>query len=76
MGHVERVLATGSITGFKIMYRDENGVWDGVRWDGEHPAFFAFGETDDGTARRSCAGRAHAALGVTAILKAFRSSLQ
>ena len=22
----------GSIAGFKIMYRDENGVWDGVRW--------------------------------------------
>jgi predicted ATP-binding protein involved in virulence len=21
----------GSIAGFKIMYRDENGVWDGVR---------------------------------------------
>jgi hypothetical protein len=28
----------GSITGFKIMYRDENGVWDGVRWDGQHRA--------------------------------------
>ena len=25
----------GSITGFKIMYRDENGVWDGIRWDGK-----------------------------------------
>jgi len=37
----------GSITGFKIMYRDENGVCDGVRWDGQHPSFFALGETDD-----------------------------
>jgi len=24
----------GSITGFRIMYRDENGVWEGVTWDG------------------------------------------
>jgi hypothetical protein len=40
----------GSITGFKIMYRDENGIWDGVRWDGQHPAFFALGETDEGKA--------------------------
>jgi hypothetical protein len=31
----------GSVTGFKIAYRDENGVWDGIRWDGQHPAFFA-----------------------------------
>jgi hypothetical protein len=31
----------GSIAGFKIIYRDENGVWDGVRWDGQHPSFFA-----------------------------------
>jgi hypothetical protein len=30
----------GSLTGFKIMYRDENGVWDGIRWDGRHPSFF------------------------------------
>jgi hypothetical protein len=26
----------GSISAFKITYRDENGVWDGVRWDGQH----------------------------------------
>jgi hypothetical protein len=25
----------GSIAGFKIMCRDEHGVWDGVRWDGQ-----------------------------------------
>jgi hypothetical protein len=30
----------GSITGFKIMYR-ENGEWDGIRWDGQHRSFFA-----------------------------------
>jgi hypothetical protein len=40
----------GSIAAFRIMYRDENGVWDGVRWDGQHPAFFALGETDEGKA--------------------------
>ena len=32
----------GSITAFKIMYRDEHGVWDG-----QHPPFFALGETDE-----------------------------
>ena len=25
----------GSLAGFKIMYRDEHGVWDAVSWDGE-----------------------------------------
>jgi hypothetical protein len=25
----------GSIAGFRIVYRDENGVWDGVSWDGK-----------------------------------------
>jgi hypothetical protein len=37
----------GSIAGFKIMYRDKRGVWDGVRWDGKTVAFFALGETDE-----------------------------
>ncbi|MBV8350934.1 MAG: hypothetical protein JOZ21_01490 [Verrucomicrobia bacterium] len=37
----------GSIAAFKIMRRDEHGVWDGVRWDGKHAAFFAVGETDE-----------------------------
>jgi hypothetical protein len=41
----------GSVAAFKIMYRDENGVWDGVRWDGQYPSFFALGETDEGKAR-------------------------
>jgi hypothetical protein len=40
----------GSIAAFKIMYRDENGFWDGVRWNGQHPSFFALGETDEGKA--------------------------
>lgn len=46
----------GSITGFKIMYRDENGVCDGVRWDGQHPSFFALGETDDKRAMEKLRG--------------------
>jgi hypothetical protein len=46
----------GSIAAFRIMYRDENGIWDGVRWDGQHPSFFAIGETDEGRRRRSCGG--------------------
>jgi hypothetical protein len=41
----------GSISGFKVMYRDENGVWDGIRWDGEHPSFFAMREADEKKAR-------------------------
>ena len=35
-----------SIAGFRIMYRDENGVWDG-----KAASFFALGETDEGKAR-------------------------
>ena len=42
----------GSISGFKIMYRDEHGVWDGVRWDGRTASFFAIRETDEGKARQ------------------------
>jgi hypothetical protein len=46
----------GSIAGFKIMYWGENGVWDGVRWDGQHPSFFALRETDEGKARDKLLG--------------------
>lgn len=38
------------------MYRNENGVWDGVRWDGQHPAFFALGGTDEGKAMEKLRG--------------------
>jgi hypothetical protein len=27
----------GSIAGFKVMYKDENGLLDGIRWDGQQP---------------------------------------
>jgi hypothetical protein len=46
----------GSVAAFKIMYRDENGVWDGVRWDGRHPVFFAIRESDEGKAMQNMRG--------------------
>jgi len=36
-----------SIAAFKIMYRDEHGVWNGVRWNGQRASFFALRETDE-----------------------------
>src|SRR6516225_3452687 len=42
----------GPIAGFKILYRDEHGVWGGIRWDGEKAGFFALGETDEKKAMR------------------------
>jgi hypothetical protein len=41
----------GSIAAFKIMYRDEQGIWDGVRCDGHSATFFSLGETDENEAR-------------------------
>ena len=41
----------GSTSGFKIMYRDSEGIWDGVRWDGDDGSFFSLGETDEDKAR-------------------------
>jgi len=37
----------GSIAVFKIMYRDEHGVWNGVRWNDQRASFFALGESDE-----------------------------
>jgi hypothetical protein len=37
----------GAITAFKIMYRDERGVWNGVRWDGQCSIVLHFAETDE-----------------------------
>ena len=31
---------------FKIMYRGEHGVWNGVLWNGQRASFFALAETD------------------------------
>ncbi len=45
------------ITGFLIMYRDYEGVWDGIHWDGEHASFFALRETEEGRAREKLLAR-------------------
>ena len=42
----------GSIAGYRIMYRDSEGVWDGVEWDGEHATFFTIRETDEAAAEK------------------------
>jgi hypothetical protein len=30
----------GSIAGFRIMYRDSMGFWDGIQWDGQDACSF------------------------------------
>jgi hypothetical protein len=47
----------GSIVGFKIMYRDSEGTWDGIEWNGEHASFFALRETEEGRAREKLLAR-------------------
>jgi hypothetical protein len=47
----------GSIGGFRIMYRDSEGIWDGIEWDGEHPSFFELRETDESQARHKLLNR-------------------
>ena len=42
----------GSIAGFRIMYRDSEGMWDGIDWDGHRASFFALRETDEKRARQ------------------------
>ena len=37
----------GSIATFKIMYRDEHGGWNGIRWNGQRASVFALCETDE-----------------------------
>jgi hypothetical protein len=37
----------GSIAAFKIMYRDEHGVWNGIRWNAQRASFFSLCETDE-----------------------------
>ena len=39
-----------SISAFEVMYRDEHGVCDGVRWNGQTASFFGLRETDEGKA--------------------------
>jgi hypothetical protein len=42
----------GSIAGYRIMYRDTEGWWDGVEWNGEHARFFAIREIDEAAAKK------------------------
>jgi hypothetical protein len=42
----------GSIADYQIMYRDDQGYWDGVEWDGEHARSFAIRETDEAAAEK------------------------
>ena len=37
----------GSIAPFKITYRDEHRVWNGVRWNGQCASVLALCETDE-----------------------------
>jgi hypothetical protein len=47
----------GPITAFKIMYRDSEGVWDGVDWDGKRASFFALREMTEERAREKLLDR-------------------
>jgi hypothetical protein len=47
----------GSIGGFRIMYRDSEGFWDGIRWDGKSASFFPLRETEEGRARNKLLNR-------------------
>ena len=42
----------GSIAGFRIMYKDSDGYFDGIRWDGQHATFFALRETSEALAEK------------------------
>jgi hypothetical protein len=42
----------GPIKGYRIMYRDSEGIWDGVQWDGRRASFFALQETKEALARK------------------------
>jgi hypothetical protein len=34
------------------MYKDSEGYWDGIRWDGQHATFFALQETNEALAKK------------------------
>jgi hypothetical protein len=42
----------GSIAGYQIMYRDSDGYWDGIEWNGQHARFFEIRETDEAAAEK------------------------
>ena len=46
-----------SIGGFRIMYRDSEGFWDSIRWDGKSASFFPLREAEEGRARNKLLNR-------------------
>jgi hypothetical protein len=42
----------GSIATFKIMYRDSEGIWNEIRWDGQNASFLPLNESDEQKARK------------------------
>jgi hypothetical protein len=42
----------GSIAGYQIMYRDSDGYWKAIEWNGEHTRFFAIREQDEAAAEK------------------------
>src|SRR5215831_20378578 len=42
----------GSIAAYRIMYRDADGYWDAIEWNGEHARFFAIREQDEAAAEK------------------------
>src|SRR5262249_53084171 len=47
----------GSIAAFKIMCRDEHGLWNGVRWNGQRASVFTLCETDEKKAMANCCAK-------------------
>jgi hypothetical protein len=48
----------GSIAGYRFMYRNSAGCWDGVKWDGSHATVFPIREMNETAAEKKLlAGR-------------------
>ena len=39
------------IGGFHFIYRDSQGTWDGIHWNGQQASFFPLQESDEARAR-------------------------
>jgi hypothetical protein len=42
----------GSISDYRVMYRDSLGIWDGIDWDGRETRFFLIREINEQAAER------------------------
>jgi hypothetical protein len=45
------------IFGYKLLYRDSEGIWDGIQGDGKRASFFPLRETEEGRARNKLLNR-------------------